>query len=1765
LYDSSGAILSEYGSAFADYPPQYPNVSYGVKFVNNFDEISYFSTPTPNGVNNGAVTGVVEQVDVSVPAGFYENTFQVALSTITPNATIYYTLDGSTPSASNGSVYSAPLTISGTSNLRTIAESAGYLTVPDRTTSYIFIDDVLTQSLDGTAPPGWPTSWGNNLVDYGMDPDVINSEGAQVIKDALLSIPTWSVTTDLDNLFDPTIGIYSNASQRGIAWERPASVELLNPDGTEGFQVNTGLRIKGAYSRRDDNPKHSFKIYMRSEYGDSELNYAVHGNEGVDTFKKLDLRTAQNWSWNFFGSTRTTFVEDELARENLKDLGQPYTRSTWLHLYLNGQYWGIYQTQERHDDNFAASYFGGSPDDYDVIKAAPGINEVVDGNMDAYLRLFDQAAALDLDGSTPNFVNNDAYMKAQGLNPDGTRNLNYEVLLDVDNVIDYMTLQLVHGNRDGPITMYSTPANAGLNNYFTMRNRTGEQGFQFFAHDSEHMYRDVNESRMGPYNHSNFDNGLYFNPQTLHQKLMANADYRMAFADNIQEHFFNGGTLSEQAQIDKLYELAAEIDMAVYAESARWGDAKVANPRTHDTWQAALANLRDNYFPYRNTVMIDQFRNAIIENRDSNGNYTITQPAPLFPSIDAPRYLVDGVLQSGGLIDGGDLLTMTTSGGPIYYTLDGTDPRLPGGGISASAIMYDGSTVETTAVSPGSSWKYHDQGVNLGTAWRGSSFNDASWNSGAAQLGYGDGDETTIVSFGPNANNKHVTTYFRKTFNVASGNYTSALLKLRRDDGAAVYLNGVEIARDNLIPNAAFNTFANPYASDDGNTWHEFSVDPALLVAGNNTLAVEIHQVGLTSSDISFDAEFIVSASANATPIVLNGPTRILARTLTASGTWSAVHDATYFLDSATQNSVRITEISYNPYDPTAAEISAGYDDADDFEFVEITNMHPTGTVNLLNMQLFNGVSFILPDIDLNPGESVVVVEDIDAFEARYGSSVTVAGQWTGGLSNNGETLALIDANAVEVMSVAYNDSDPWYTSTDGVGATLELIAPFGTPQEQLGKFYHWRGSFDVGGTPGQSASIVSGIVINEVLANSGAAQSDSIELYNPTQTAFDIGGWFLSDSGDNPLKFMIPTGTILGAGQYVVFDESDFNPNPSNPGPDDFALSGSEGDQVYLSQASGGTFLGYESFVDFGSTFEGVSLARVPDGSGRLLPSMSTTLGTSNGAARVGPLVISEVNYHPGDPSAAALTAFPSVTATDLEFIEVNNPTLQTVGLTDWRLRGESDFDFPAGTSLGPGGTVVIVSFDPSLPGNAALLAAFRAEYGIGASVPLFGPFLGSLNNSFGRVSLQMPDAPPASNPSFTPHVVVDELVYDDLAPWEVSADGTGVSLTRIAAGVRGTLATNWGAVTPTPGTASMASTVGGRTLVYNNSGFAVGADYATDKTALLTGQTATFANYTSYIHGINNIVLDVIGLSVAPTVNDFEFRVGNNDNPNSWAAAPAPSGITVIPGGGVGGIDRISLTWADGSITNEWLQVQLLANGNTGLAADDIFYFGNAIGETGDNPSNTRVNLIDVGATRANQTGFALATIENNYDFNRDRRVNLIDVGLARVNQTGFTSLALITPGPSSRSAGSGLVGDDKTSTDSVQLNSRLIDFPVSQPVAVQKPSVGVGDVERSPVAENSLLNHLVIGKQLARQYELATVEEDKSRVDDSKLGLNSRLDVQASLLDGLAGASELSGVVGDVESEQRTEPRSSSSLGEKQFVDHKKVDLVFESSDV
>ncbi len=1262
------------------------------------DQFRFFMTPTPGQPNRNPTAGIVERVSADAPAGFYNGPFSVTLTTTTPNASIRYTIDGSEPSETNGLVYGGPIPITRTTNLRAVATKADHATLPSRTWTYLFLDDVLTQSNDGATPSGWPDTWKDHVVDYGIDPDVITLEGVQAVKDALQSIPSWSITTDLDNLFDPDIGIYANPASDGDEWERPASVELIQPDGSQGFQVNAGLRIRGGFSRSTNNPKHSFRLFFRGSYGDAELNYPVHGAEGTDSFKKLDLRTAQNYSWSFQGNATNNFVADVLARYNQRDLGQPYTRSSWLHLYLNGQYWGMYQTQERAEANFAETYLGGDADDYDVLKPerGPYANIATDGNFAAYDRLFQKALARAADGITPAFEGRALYMEAQGLNPDGSRNPDHEVLLDVDNLIAYMLTILQGGNLDAPISNFLN--NARINNHFAVRDRTGDEGFRFFIHDSEHTLRNVNENRNGPYDHANFESSVnYFNPQWLHQQLMANVEYRMRFADKIQEAFFHGGPLTTEAQIAKLNAEASKIESAIIAESARWGDAKRDNPLLKSHWVNAVAGLRNNYFPNRHAVLIDQFRNTQLLLKDAEGTYTIPVMAPLFPSLDAPEYWINDQPKSGGQIQAGSMLRMTADTATVYYTNDGSDPRLPGGTINPNALLFDASTTTNTLLPAGSSWRFHDLGVDLGQSWQGVAFNDATWPSGNAELGYGEGDEATIVSFGGDAANKQPTTYFRTQFNVPEADFDRVRLRMRRDDGVIAYLNGVEIARDNMPTGAvSYNTFASALASDDGNNWIEFEVDASLLSVGTNTLAVEIHQISGTSSDISFDAE-LITIKQNSPPIMLDNSASIRARTLDpATGTWSAMHTAGFIVpqEPASTANLRVTEVHYNPQ---------GSDDSEFIELANISSGESAAIIDLGGVTLTDGPSapLVLPaTATLLPGQYGVIVRDAVAFLAAYPAfdPSLILGHYAGALDNGGERIRLVDANGNELFDFDYDDSDPWPTWADGIGGSLVLRDPAATPADQLDKHYHWRGSTQPGGSPGAADPAPLGVVINEVLAHTDEPELDTIELHNTNETAIDVSGWYLSDSAADFFKFAIPQGTVIPAGGFVTFDESDFNPTPLTPGPKDFALSGSHGDSIWLIQANanGDTVLALSDHVEIGPTFNGVTLGRKPGGTGRLVPLAQPSLGAANGPHATADVVITEVQYHPDPPSAAALAIAPDISESDLEFLEVHNHLSTTVLLTNWRLRGNSDFDFAAGQTIGGGQTLVIVPFDP-------------------------------------------------------------------------------------------------------------------------------------------------------------------------------------------------------------------------------------------------------------------------------------------------------------------------------------------------------------------------------------------------------------------------------------------------------------------------------------
>jgi len=530
--------------------------------------------------------------------------------------------------------------------------------------------------------------------------------------------------------------------------------------------------------------------------------------------------------------------------------------------------------------------------------------------------------------------------------------------------------------------------------------------------------------------------------------------------------------------------------------------------------------------------------------------------------------------------------------------------------------------------------------------------------------------------------------------------------------------------------------------------------------------------------------------------------------------------EAVYHLESAAQSifwsgeatlaaavatpTVAITEINYHPRGPTEAEraVDATFSPSD-FEFVEIQN---TGSnpMQLAGLEFTAGINFTFPNVTLDAGQYAVVVANPAAFEARYGTEVDVVGKFSGKLSDRGETLQLKDASGDLLLKFAYRDRDPWPVRADGAGATLELIDPAATPNAQLGKWYRWRASTELGGSPGHGGQQASGVVISEVVsrADAGGTLPDAIELFNTTSSPIDVGGWYLSDSAADFLKFRIPDGTTLAADGYVVFDEADFNPTPGNPQPNQFALSGTRGDDVWLVRVDDqGAVAEFIDDVHFGASVVGESFGRTAAAGGRLVPLGTITLGEANSDPRVGPVVISEVQYHPSAPSEAALAIAAQLDGNDLEFIDIHNPTAAPVDLGGWQLAGGVQWTFPPQTQLGAGASLLVISFDPSKVDNAARLAAFRTEYALDDSVTIVGGYSGSLSNSDDLVQLLRVDPAGMSGTPADILVQSDEVLYDDLPPWPTAADGTGASLERRRPTGVGSSASSWRAGQPTPG----------------------------------------------------------------------------------------------------------------------------------------------------------------------------------------------------------------------------------------------------------------------------------------------------------------------------------------------------------------------------
>ncbi|MBL4640795.1 MAG: lamin tail domain-containing protein, partial [Verrucomicrobiales bacterium] len=465
------------------YPGQRSNISYGRLAKGDW---AWFETPTPGRANRGStVRGMLAPPQFSAQRGIYDAQFRVHLTTDEPGAVIRYTTDYSEPTATNGKKYTNPLAVRRTTVVRAAAFKSGML--PSRVETHTY---------------------------------------AYNLSKAVTSLPMMSLVTENSNLWGNT-GIMEtsprNTTKRGIAWERPVSMELIYPGTGEALQANAGLRVQGGnYIRGRYNPnagppagKYSFRLYFRGDYGPGRLRHPFFPGLQVQDFNHIVVRAGMNDHSN-------PFVIDELVRRLSADMGQVSARGTFMNLYLNGKSKGYYNPTERIDGDFLNSW-NGSESEWDIIAQ---FGELREGDMVKWNEL--RSALL------KNLSGPQNYAAVQRL-------------LDVDNFIDYIMLNVYANTGDWP-----------HNNWRAACERVPGAKWRFIVWDAEWAFGNNGRSVTG----NNLTSGPLAGGADIalfYRSLQKNPEFRMRFADRVQIHYFNGGALTDENVLRRFREMKEEM------------------------------------------------------------------------------------------------------------------------------------------------------------------------------------------------------------------------------------------------------------------------------------------------------------------------------------------------------------------------------------------------------------------------------------------------------------------------------------------------------------------------------------------------------------------------------------------------------------------------------------------------------------------------------------------------------------------------------------------------------------------------------------------------------------------------------------------------------------------------------------------------------------------------------------------------------------------------------------------------------------------------------------------------------------------------------------------------------------------------------------------------------------------------------------------------------------------------------------------------------
>lgn len=1216
--DSPRRLVSGFSPS---YPEQRNDHSFGFDSQN---VLRYFATPTPGGPNgNSTILSITEPVNFSVTRGFYSNAFELYLSTPTVAGAIRYTLDGSEPTPTIGTLYTNALRITNSALVRAIAFRHNFLPSRVATHSYLFNFSAPRRAL----PVLNIVTATNNLIGRT---GILGMGGGSRAGDGLFI--TNNPVTD-----------FHNPSAHGIAWERPVSAEYIFPNDNSGFQIDCGLRVQGSdWQRPRTTPtsKFSFRLYFRGDYGEDRLNYPIFPLTSIQNYDQLVLRAGFNEQVN-------PFIRDEMCRRLSHDMGQVASVGNLALVLLNGGPYtnnaGLvtaYNLCERVHEEFCQSHLGGG-DQWDVIgpdfaqsAEGPGI---VDGDRNDFRDMLTMVWT----GTAVRPVTNTASYQALGRR------------LDLANFVDYCLLNAYVAMGDWP-----------ANNWRAARERSTNGIWRFIVWDAEWgmgIYAlSTNRDSFAFSGTGTEDAGLASVGNSeiarLYQGLRPNPEFRLLWADRIQKHFFNGGALTPQNISNRFNELGAELQPS-FVPAAQM-DPEIP------MWARDRASI---IFPQFNTYGLYGYSNALYG---------------LFASSNAPAFN-----QHGGRVNAGFALSMSAPlGGNIYYTLNGDDPRVPfSGAVSNSATAYIGpfpvnqtTVVKARALLDGTNWSAVAEAEfrveSLLPTLRiteimynpigGGAFEFIELeNYGATPINLGDMSfvgitfsftEGTILAPGArivlisNANPPSFAARYPGvavggTFGGQLNNAGEAIVLL---DATGKTVLSVTYGDSGLWPFAADGggyslVFANPNGDpDDPLNWRAspaqhgspgagdtFPADPNTVVLSEISAAstpqwIELHNrtagtinlAGYSLTDDSDPRKLVLPTlmiapnqylkidlvdlilNARGDEVLLYDPqTNLLSRTscgLQAVGyTFSRLGTA-WGLGTPTPNAANAAATLGFASSLVINEWLANAVSSDD-DWVELWNNSPEPVaLQGIYIGTSNALFRITSQSFIAPFAFAQLFADEDAGADHLDFRLPAA---TG-------VIVVYDTTGVEVNRVTY-------------GAQAENVSqgrlPDGSATIQ---------TFPGSASPGASNFVLAytGPYLNEVMARNVSAVSNSlgraadwVEIFNPGGAAVDLGGMMLALDAQNNPPWVFPPSSIVAAGGYlVVWCDGNLPASTSfeanlNAGQ---SLNG-DGGGVYLFSAAGQLV----NFVEYGFQLENQSIGRVGT-PWRLLTTF--TPGAVNGSA---------------------------------------------------------------------------------------------------------------------------------------------------------------------------------------------------------------------------------------------------------------------------------------------------------------------------------------------------------------------------------------------------------------------------------------------------------------------------------------------------------------------------------------------------------------------